>query len=239
LGSHRKTTILMSLQISGIPARTLLWKDERVTDPMPDFAIFDVVDLLDVPETQKFDAVLDVLSLSHNLGFPKRGGALDDNLKNFKRIANLSAELASELEELNMHSRFYLKLQGREQRVSYADYLNATRSLKVQAEAAGSRKRARHRPRGSIKSRDLRHLICTLYEAAEKRKSKLTLGRDVHLRPTGTLPAIIEIFSNYFRSIPAQVSHKTLYRERKYALQQREQKRRHKPLNYESLLRDP
>jgi hypothetical protein len=101
-----------------------------------------------------------------------------------------------------MHSRFHLSLRSREQHVPYEDYLHATCSLKEQAEAVGSRKRPRHRPSGSIKSRNLRHLICNLYAAAEKRNSKLTLGRDIHLRSTGTLPAIIKIFSKYFPSIP-------------------------------------
>jgi hypothetical protein len=211
----------MSLSIFATE-RQIFSAGERIIEPMPDFAIFDVVDLVEVPDAQKFHAVLDILTLSWD--FPRRGGSLNDNLENFRRVAGLCAELVCELEELNMGSRFHFKLHSGEQYVSYNDYLHATRSLKEQAEAVGRRKRPRHRPSGSIKSQNLRHLICKLYAAAGKTNSKLTLGRDVHLRATGTLPAIIKSFSKYIPSISEQISHKTLFRERKYALGERERR---------------
>jgi hypothetical protein len=204
--------------------RALFEKGKRVIHPMPDFAIFETVDQMKVPNEQQLNAVLGIYSASNALAFRGNGKGVDDNLDAFRRIARYGEQLLEQLDSLNAAGRFYLKIRDKEDRISFAAYQRTTRRIVENATLLSKRKRPRRKPTG-FTSQELAFLVWELEEIAQRFGGSLTLGKNSEGRPTGSLPAIVEIFRKYFPSLPAQVSYQTWSRLRRYA---QDQMRRHK-----------
>src|SRR5689334_14803922 len=104
------------LSIADKPPRALFVKGQRVTRPMPDTAIFEIVGRMKVHEDKAGDAAVAVHAASLRVLIRGKGGGVDANLKSFKRIASIGEQLLEQLEGLNAPGRFYLRIASLEDR---------------------------------------------------------------------------------------------------------------------------
>ena len=177
-----------------------------------------------VPQEKKADAVTGILGTAELLLLRALGGGVvGDNVKPFKRIAKLCGELLREMDRVNSAGKIVLSLgksSTEKDAFSFRPYQAATRTLMENAVSLAAGKRAKNRPKGSVKNPTLRDLVMELHRIAQKTGGKLTLGMNIEAgQPNGTLVAILEFLHRHFPGvIPAHVPYRTLQAMRSSAV---------------------
>jgi hypothetical protein len=104
-GGTRGIEICISRQ-----SRALFVCGSRVTHPMPDFALSEVVDKMMVPVEKQNDALIGVYAASEMLPSLGKGRGVDANLDALRKIAWHGEQLLKQLDTLNGVARFELKI---------------------------------------------------------------------------------------------------------------------------------